>query len=304
MPTIETPSPGHHPEMSNDAYHGSDGISKSHLDDIAGLSPLHYFHKRVDPDREPEEKTPALVFGDALHKAVLEPDLLESNFITAPADAPKRPSSKQRTAKKPSIETLEAIDFWDAFAKKAAGKTVLDMDDLTRIKKARDAVHRHPIAGPLLRGGQSEQTFFAICPRTGALIKARTDYLKPGMIVDLKSTEDASPESFGKSSYNFRYDVQAAWYPYVTDAAGWEAIEHFVFVAVEKVEPFACGIYYAAEEVLGWNNIPTRPLDDARFVMHQNLDLILECRARNHWPDYAMNPQALQHPGWARRRAA
>ena len=300
-----TPSPGHYPEMTNDDYHSTGGISKSHLDDIADRSPLHYWNERVRPDREPRDKTPALILGDAIHKAILEPDLLESNFITAPADAPKRPSSAQRKAKKPSIETLEAIDFWDNFGRQAFGKTILDTDDLAMIKRARDSVHRHPVAGPLLRGGMPEQTFFAICPRTGALIKCRSDYLKPRMIVDLKSTEDASPEGFGKSAFNYRYDVQAAWYPHVVEASGWhEPIEHFVFVAIEKSEPFACGVYYAVEEVMGWNNIPERPLDDARYVMNANLDMILACRERGQWPDYAMNPQALQKPGWAKRKAA
>ena len=50
-------------DIDNDAYHAGPGVSKSHLDLIAKKSPLHYWDRYINPDREPEEKTVPMIFG-------------------------------------------------------------------------------------------------------------------------------------------------------------------------------------------------------------------------------------------------
>ena len=100
---VLTPHPLGLVECSNDQYHGGPGVSKSHLDAIAGASPLHYWHKYINPNRERAEPSQALIMGSAIHSIVLEPDLFTGEYITVPEDAPKRATKAQINAKKTAI---------------------------------------------------------------------------------------------------------------------------------------------------------------------------------------------------------
>lgn len=276
------PAPGLHPELSNAAYHSSKGISKSHLDDIAPPnSPLHYWERHVNPDYERPDPTPALILGDAIHKAILEPDLLAKNF--AVWDGPSRSTKEGKAA-------------WAEFAPRSVGKTVLKKDDYEIVIACRDAAHRHPVARGLLKGGRAEQSYYSIDPQTGALIKCRLDYdliEQGGLMVDVKSTEDASPEGFGKHAANFRYHVQGAWYPHVVAQLGID-VANFVFIAIEKTKPNAIGVYFLEPEDAKMGMIEAR----------RDLDAILDYRQRKYWPDYAEQPSPLKLPSWKRQQFA
>ncbi|MEY8688406.1 MAG: PD-(D/E)XK nuclease-like domain-containing protein [Leptothrix sp. (in: b-proteobacteria)] len=276
-------------DEDNDTYQASDAISKSQLDAIA-KSPLHWWHRYVNPDREPSESTPALVLGSAVHAAVLEPDLFLSQYAVAPEDAPKRPTSRQIEAKKPSIETLDAIAYWRDFEAANTGKILLTPDQMKAAIGMRDAAHSHPIARQLLRGGVAEQSVYATCQRTGARVKCRIDYLRSeaGMIVDLKTTEDASPAAFGRSSANWRYPVQTAHYQDVMSSAFGEAPPYWVFLAIEKSPPYAIGVYYVDETVASIG----------RQMARRDLDALLAARQSGVFPGYSTEVQPLEMPGW------
>lgn len=279
-------------EQTNEEYHRGPGVSKSHLDAIAGLSPLHYWYKYLNPNREPGEPSPALIMGSAIHSIVLEPDLFTSEYVTVPEDAPKRATKAQINAKKPSPDAVASIEYWTAFEKENAGKIILDAEEWQTCLNIRDAVYRHPIAAGLLTGGKAEQSFYAVDSETGELIKCRTDYLHDSgaMIVDLKSTEDASPDGFGKSAANFRYPVQTAWYNGVLDSAFGEHPQDWVFLAVEKKPPYAIGIYFMEPDVVARAHMAARR-DFLRIVEHKRA---------NHWPDYGATPLPLNLPGWSK----
>lgn len=290
-------APGLAPGMTNDAYQAAEGVSKSQLDDIApecGNTPHHYWAKRLKPDREVRVKTPALILGDATHKAVLEPDLMSVHFAVPPKDAPKYPSTTQWNAEKPSPKTIEAMEFWTGFQKENRGKFVMSPDDMQTVLDCRDAIHTHPVARHLFRGGNAEQSFFAIDPETGATIKCRTDYERIAaaeMIVDLKTTESAGEDEFGGSATKYRYDVQGVWYPDVIHAAyNQPLVKHFVFVALEKGPAKAVGIYYLEQQDIA----------PAREMARRDFNRILECRAAeaagdpDPWPDQGSTPGPLR----------
>jgi exodeoxyribonuclease VIII len=264
--------------MKNEDYHAAPGISKSHLDEIAGRSPMHYWAKYVDPNREPEVQTPALALGQAIHSAILEPDLFSSKFVVGLDLARRSNADKAAHA---------------AFAFENKDKTIVDADDYEVCLKIRDVVHNHPIASGLLQGGSAEDAFFADDPETGALIKCKTDYLSGDgeMVIDVKSTIDASPFGFGKQAGNFRYDIAPAWYMDVIDKAIGARPKNFVFLAFEKEAPWAMGIYYVSEE----------QIDAARRVARQDFKRILRAKAENDFPDYGNEVLPLSLPGWIKR---
>lgn len=275
---VLTPHPLGLVQCTNDGYHRGPGISKSHLDAIAGRSPLHYWNKYINPDRIRAEPTAAMIMGSAVHSAVLEPDLFPSEYVAAPTDINRRTN-----AGKAEFAAFEASN---------KGKTVLDVEDFATCLAIRDAVYRHPVAGGLLTGGKAEQSFYAVDAETGELIKCRTDYLHDSgsMIVDVKTTEDASPGGFGKSAANFRYPVQCAWYNGVLDAAFGEHPQDWVFLAVEKQPPYAVGIYFMEPDQVA----------RASFAARRDLMRIVECKRSGVWPDYGMQPLPLALPAWSK----
>jgi len=267
-------------EMTNEEYHAAAGVSKSHLDAIAGKSPRHYWHAYLNPNRDPAEReTPALKVGQAIHSAILEPHDFETRYAFAP-ECDRR--------------TKLGKEVYAAFLAESAGRAVLDADGYQTCLRIRDAVHAHPVASGLLTGGAAEQSFFATDPETGALIKCRTDYLLDGvggMLIDVKSAADASPLAFSRSASEYRYDLQPAWYFDVLDAAFGAHPTQFVWLVFEKTPPYAIGVYYARDEDIA----------RARITARRDFHKILYHKSTNQWPDYGAEILPLELPPWTKR---
>lgn len=262
-------------DCTNEQYHRGPGISKSHLDKVASKSLRHYWHHYLNPDREPEEPTPAKVLGTAIHSIILEPDTWVTGYAINPGIDRRSNAGKAEYA---------------AFLEENKGKTIITDEQAQACYAIRDAVHNHPLASGLLQGGKAEQTVYAIDKETGELIKCRMDYLPDNgsMIVDVKSTDDASPSGFGKSAANYRYPVQTAWYHHVCDEAFGEHPPHWVFLAFEKEPPYAIGVYFA------------QPEDTARAAIAARHDFmrIVEAKRAGLWPDYGTEALPLTLPKW------
>jgi len=273
--------------ISNAEYHGGAGISKSGLDLIA-QSPLHYYAAYLDPKRQPREETAAMAIGTAIHSAVLEPDKFNTEYIVVPDNAPKRPSVTQRNAKKPSDETIYAIDWWENFALQADGKRILSADDCEACLAIADQVRSHPAARVLFANGIAEQSAYWVDKETGVQCKARPDWLMPSGIVDVKSTENASLSAFQRSVVSWRYHVQAAWYLDGIKAATGDSAQAFMFAVFEKKPPYACAFYYADADML----------ELGRREYRRNLQTYAECMNRNVWPGYSAEILPISLPVW------
>lgn len=247
-------------------------VSKSGLDRFH-RSPAHY---RAWIESKLDKDTVALTFGRAFHCAILEPERFESEYATRPEFGDCR--RKENKARR---------DEWnDAHA----GHNVVDAEDMAAIEGMRDAVLRHPLAGKMIRDGQSELTAVWDDPDTGLRCQCRADYYvrKLAMILDVKSTEDASEDAFLRSVVKYRYHVQDALYRFGFSAVG-ETVQHFCLVAVEKTPPFAVGIYTLDADGIG------RGYSAAR----RDIDGLAECVRTNNWPSYPERIQTLELPPWA-----
>lgn len=265
--------------MTNEAYHADiTRIGKSGLD-LISRSPAHYWARYLDPNREREEPTPALILGTAVHSAILEPNDFEARYRTLPE------INKRTTAGKAEFEALMEHA-------KANKLVFLSQYDLDKCRRMRDAVHKHPAAQLLLAKGVAEQTLMWTDEETGAKCKARPDWLSEdtGYIVDVKTTEDASPVGFAKSVYNYRYHVQAPWYLDGHLNSIGHAAEGFAFIAVEKTPPYAVSVYYVTPDVY--------VLGKKTYL--RDLKTYMECLRNNNWPGYSQDFQALQLPAWAK----
>jgi len=251
-------------------YHARDELSKHDLDQIH-RSVSHFLVNRIMP----HEETTAMRMGSATHAMILTPDEYEATYIHAP-DVDRR--------------TREGKDIWREFEEKARGKIIIGEKDMLCAAAMADAVLNHPIASRLLRDGEAENSLFWKDKTSGIRCKCRPDYLRvDGLVVDLKTTADASEYAFLKSVLRYRYHVQAALY-----LAGVEAVEgkvdDFVIVAVEKEEPYAVAIYRLDEFFLADGK---RLYEDALAKYAEYL---------NHpdpWAGYPKEIQELHLPGWA-----
>jgi len=262
-------------------YHRHSAVSKSHLDQIA-RSPLHYWARYLDPNRVDPEPTPAMAIGSALHTHVLELDTWEDRYVMMPDGIDRR-------TKQGKLE-------WEAFSVASTGRTVLSKADGQLIMRMGQAIYGHPAAAFLLqRPGQAEQTYLWTDEATGLECKCRPDWMTTDgqLIVDLKTTEDASPAGFRKSVANFRYHVQAAWYLDGLERATGKRPEQFIFVCVEKKPPHAVAVYAASAEMVAIGAI-TAEADLARLAL---------CKEAGDWPGYSNQIEVIDLPPWMRPRA-
>lgn len=275
-------TPASHPiglvQMSNDDYHAAPGTSSSQIKEVIDKSLLHFWHNHINPDREPEERKKHFDFGTAAHAAILEPDLLDQVCAVSPPFNLRSPTGRAER---------------DKFAEENPNKAILLPDEYQAVLTIRDRVHKHPVMSGLLTGGKAEQSFFAIDPETGELIKCRPDYLHDNgfAMIDVKTTRDAAPGAFGRDSANFAYDISVPWYFDVLDALYGEVPQHFIFLAIEPEPPYAGGLYFAQPH----------DIERARVAARRHFLRIVNARRTDYWPDYAEEVMPLVLPGWVRR---
>lgn len=267
-------------DMTNDEYHAAPGVSKSHLDLIAQKSPLHYWHRYINPNREPSEKTTFMKRGTATHIAILQPNEFEKLVICG-LDVDRR--------------SKENKERWAAFEKEHADKTIITKDQWENILPLRDYVWKHPEASRLLVNIIAEQSIFGMMDipdgeggvvtdeETGeiqrALVKCQPDAVARDFsyLLDLKSTDDANQMVFGRKAGNYRYPVQPAWYSAVMDCALGRSPEVACFLVFEPEPPYALAIYYVepVDMLTGWQ------------AAMRDFGMIERHRRLNWWPDYA-----------------
>jgi len=263
--------------MTNEQYHADTSrISKSGLDLIQS-SPLDYWWHYLRPEREKRTPTKAMLFGTALHLAVLEPEEFIKTYV-------KMPSINKRTnLGKSEIQSLEAMC-------EANNQVLIDAVEYNDILRMRDAIFKHPTAKLLFQKGLAEQTFLFDEPNTGAKCKIRPDWLdnNNGLIVDLKTTEDATKYGFSKSAFDYKYYKQA---PFYIDGMTSLNIERsgFVFVNIEKTEPFKIGIHY----------LDDRSMQLGRDEYLRNCETYVKCIESGIWKGYDEKISEVSLPEWA-----
>lgn len=172
-----------------------------------------------------------------------------------------------------------------------AGRIVLEDATWQTLMAMRDSVMAHPVANALLTGkpGVAEHSIYWIDEQTGELCRCRPDWWREDDIfVDVKTTNDASPEGFAKSIVNWRYDVQDPFYRDGFRAATGRDLRAFIFLAVEKKAPYAVGVYVMDAESIALG----------RAQYRADLQRYAECKAADQWPGYGDKIQTISLPAW------
>lgn len=265
--------PGIYDDLPADQYHADPAYSFSAIKQ-AMRSPAHLKAWLTAPP----EQTPAMRIGTLTHLAVLQPDLFGSTTAVAPIV---------------DRRTKEGKSIWEQFQAQNTGKEIITNDEREQLTAMRDSVRIHPAASALLGEGTAEVSVFNQCVETGLPLKARMDWVRENAIVDLKTTEDASPAGFAKSVSNYRYDLQAAHYRRMLKLQGRGELP-YILIAVEKEAPFAVAVYRLDEG----------DLTLADMQMQQQLRAIASCCEFNSWPAYSREVETLTLPKWHNQKAA
>ena len=257
--------------MTNEEYHGHEAVSKSDLD-AARQSGRHFFDKKFGP---PQSSTAAFDLGTAFHAAALPGEEFDQVAI-------RMPEGLKKTTKEGK-----------AFMAEHADKILLNNSDSYALDRMIESMTQHGFARGLLNGdwkGKSEQSYFATDSDTGTKVKCRPDFILDdgSLIIDLKTTQNASPKGFQKSVVNFRYYVQAAWYLDVVEMATGKRPDAFIFIAVEKTRPFNTGVYVADQAMI----------DLGRKHAYEDLFNIHEWTRSGIYPGYNAQAEMISLPKW------
>tara|TARA_R110002020_G_scaffold144946_1_gene318143 strand:+ start:241 stop:1026 length:786 start_codon:yes stop_codon:yes gene_type:complete len=171
-------------------------------------------------------ETPAMVFGRAFHKAILEPEVF-SDEVAIYEGKTKRGKA------------------WDEFVEinNKRKRDVITKVEFEVIKGMEDALFFNKDVARLLHG-KKEVPMVWQDTLSSVWCKGKVDIINGNQILDVKTTQDASLEGFRRSAYKYGYNRQAAFY---MDGFG---VSSFVFVVIEKKAPYNIGVYECSQDFI------------------------------------------------------
>lgn len=242
--------------MTNKEYEQHEGIRKSQLQEIK-KSPLHFKWKMDHPQKD----TPALLFGRAFHKFVLEEDTFFDEFAVAQVCDRRTKNGKQ---------------FYQKFELSSAGKDVISAVEFKKITEMKKSILSVSAAADLLNGDH-EQSYFWTDGATGEACKCRPDIInhKKKTIVDLKTTDSCANGHFERSAKKYGYKLQAGMYCEGVFNNTFEEYG-FKFLAIEKNEPYAVRVYNCTPEYI----------NQGADEFHELISIYHNCKTKNKWDGY------------------
>lgn len=248
-------------------YQAHPGISKSGLDQFR-KSPLQYKYS-LTAERE---QTPAMLLGEAIHCAVLEPKRFESSYFNLP-------EGMRRGTK-----------AYDELQKANEGKIALNHTEWGTTTGIVKSLSENKEAQSLLKDAEKEVSAYSLLTESLIIVKGRMDAINhtEHTIIDLKTTEDASRESFSSSILKYRYHVQAAIYVDLMKAITKKDFK-FKIIAVQKDDPFDFSIH----------EVGPLSLDLGRSIYKQELIYFFSCLTRNEWPGLPKDSRVIEVPQYA-----
>lgn len=255
-------------DIPADEYHQAarDGkFLSSHLLGDFRKAPKLY-RMKMSGEIEPMESA-ALTMGRAVHSLILEGrSAFEKEFMVS--DGPVNPKTGE-----PFGRLTKAYREWAA----SQNKCVVTGPEFSLMAKMQQSVWTHPVAMELLDDGIAEQTVRTHYCGEPCQIRMdwfRTDYEGRFVICDLKTCENI--DWFENDARRFGYPQQMAFYRAVLQQGmgnGERGIDCYL-IAVEKREPYRCGVWKLTDELL----------ESATRENERAIGELQECRSINRWP--------------------
>lgn len=250
-------------------------LSCSAASTLVTRSPLHAWATHPKLGGIERESTDEMKFGSVVHALVL--------------------------GKGDAFEELAFDDFRTNRAKDArdnaiaCGRIPMLARHLERANKVAGEVSLQLARRGVVFGGESEVAIEWEEETEGGPVLCRSmiDHLieDEALIIDLKTTGDAHPESFARSAINLGYAMQSVVYPRALEALRPDLVGrvHFLFAIVETSPPYACLVGEPAGDM--------RALGELRWS--RAVRTWAQCLKTNTWPAYGDGIAHLGLPDWA-----
>ena len=254
--------------MTTTEYRAHPGVNFSTLKHIL-RSPADYQAALYSPHKE----TPALLFGTLAHSSILEGKAVIEIATSKPPGL--------------NLATKEGKEW-------KAGQTlpIIDTEAVLALRGMHEAVEANPHARHVLSQCQDRETPILGSLRgveCKALLDAHGTDGVDWCIVDLKTTDDASPDAFARSVAKYHYDMQAAFYSQLlAQVHQIETRPYWLWLAVQKTAPYTCAVYSANEWIAGGDD-----------KVETALDRLKECRESGQWPQPYGGITELPKPRYA-----
>lgn len=264
--------------MSNASYHASAGVSSSGLRDIR-RSPFHFHALRQGLASGTRGKeTPSMFAGTLAHCATLEPLEFDSRYVIPPKDWHKASNDFKawRESLPEGVEPITQAQKDVAFA------------------QAR-ALHALPDVALLMEDGDPEVSAYWQDEGTAVWCKCRPDWVgsvedgEASLLLDVKTTTDASASGFARACAAWGYHIQAAFYTEGYAFASRKPCRGMVFAVVENEFPYAAATYVIDEA----------GMVKGRQAVRESLAIYADCVLRDSWPGYPQGIQQISLPAWA-----
>jgi hypothetical protein len=225
-------------------YYDIDALSNSSLSVLA-KSPQS-FHAQYVAKTMKGEETEAMALGSAVHMLALEPHRFEQEYDIH--EGPINP----KTGKCYGRDT-KAFEEWLATIDPTS-KWIM-RDEFDEVKKIATAFQSHATIADLMGHDCDFERPYSMTWRHDdgwtTSLKCKPDCVIVGesVILDLKTTQDASPSKWQWSALDYGYHRQAAIYLDTLEAM-YSKPFRFLFGVVSKNEPYEVAVYKLTEEDL------------------------------------------------------
>ena len=219
--------------------------------------PLLYFKK--SKGLIPDIDRPSYMIGRTAHKLILEgrKAFNDSYAVGGPIN--------DKTGK-PFGSTTKTYQEWAT----AQNKPTITDDQLVLVESMTAGVQANKTAMRLLKQGQAEGVLRL--QYQGLPCQGRLDWFNPEYgIIDLKTCEDLT--WFESDARRYGYLHQLAFYRSLLAEASGESVDAYV-IAVEKSEPFRCGVWRVTPDVLNY----------AKKENEQAIETLKRCSSTGNWP--------------------
>lgn len=280
-------------------YHAIDALSNSGLGELAQC-PARYYAMKLDPNRPEEVEKEGHLHGNLAHCAFLEPVEFGKRYVVLPDDAPKKPTSAQWNAKKPSDDSVAAMAWWKEFGERHTGKRIITQEqaktaftqaaNLMALPKVWRGFHMNEL---LERSPKAEVSAFWNDPMTGVACRCRPDMViqindRQCILLDVKTYSSSERGEVVRQIARKGYFRQAAHYSIGYHLASGLEVVAFIFVFVESTYPYLAGSYTLSEEFMQHGMAEQRAL----------VDLYAECKRTGVWPSYTKQTETLDIPAY------
>jgi exodeoxyribonuclease VIII len=256
-------------DISNEAYHSLDDLNRSKAYDLVTKTPLHVQQSM----RYKPVSTPALLMGGCFHTAVLEPEKLSYEYGELPTEIDgKSPLTKHYKEKIAELKADYPERRW------------LNAKDYNTCMEMAAGALDNPVLRDYMGDIDAMIEATGLFAMEGADCRIRPDWFSPGaeVVIDLKSTMDASKRGFAKSVRQFGYGFQAYFYMEGLRRCGYSPKE-FIFIAVEKFPPYASAAY----------RLPAGEINKHADSMRKACKLWTTCKSSGVWPGYSDDVETL-----------